>query len=482
MSSAPRPSPQLPEALRQLAADPRVTILRPGPPFPDARCVVYCMERAQRGRDNHALDLAVHAANALDLPLVVCFAGIATLPRPSLRHASFLHQGLPDIEADLAARNIAFLLYTGSPAPLLHSLRAALCVADEDHLREPARRRRSLAAQIDIPLWTVDANVIVPTRLIENAQYGAYTIRPRLRRLLPEYLVPYENPTAHRAWRRPRGLPAHPPRSMSLAAHARLNPGLDTTILPVEAWHGGPHGALRRLHHFIQNILPTYERARSRPELDGTSALSPYLHFGHIGPLTVALAVNAAADSTPALAPARDAFFNELIVWRELAVNFVRHTPRYDTPACAEPWAKKTIAAHARDQREHLYSLTQLEAARTHDDLWNAAQTQLLRHGWMHNVMRMYWAKKILEWTPTIATAVRYAIHLNDTYLLDGSDPNGYAGIAWAMLGKFDRAWADRPIFGKLRYMSGTSTGRKFDSKRYIAQMDALPTVRKGLR
>ena len=164
-----------------------------------------------------------------------------------------------------------------------------------------------------------------------------------------------------------------------------------------------------------------------------------------------------------------------MIAWRELAINFVKYSPdTYDTHEAAENWAKLSIAEHARDEREYLYTLPQLERAQTYDELWNAAQIQMVETGWMHNVMRMYWAKKILEWTPDIATAVKYAIYLNDKYQLDGRDPNGYSGIAWSMLGKFDRPWFDRPIFGKIRYMSGASTGRKFDSKLYIRQMNEL--------
>jgi deoxyribodipyrimidine photo-lyase len=185
----------------------------------------------------------------------------------------------------------------------------------------------------------------------------------------------------------------------------------------------------------------------------------------------IALAVEAAVKRDSTLRTARDSYMNELIVWRELAVNFVKYTPNYDTADCAESWAKVTIAAHARDERERLYSLVQLEGAKTHDELWNAAQIQMVEFGWMHNHLRMYWAKKILEWTPDAATAVKYCVHLNDKYFLDGRDPNGYAGIAWAVLGKFDRAWSERPVFGKIRYMSGASTGRKFDSKRYIRKM-----------
>jgi deoxyribodipyrimidine photo-lyase len=220
--------------------------------------------------------------------------------------------------------------------------------------------------------------------------------------------------------------------------------------------------------------LETYERDRNHPEVDGSSKMSPYLHFGHIGPLTIALAVQEAAKKRPKLKGAQESYFNELIVWRELAVNFVRYQPQYDSAGCADKWARETIAEHAKDEREVLYSRKQLEHGETYDELWNAAQMQMVKDGWMHNYLRMYWAKKILEWTPDIDTAMDWAIYLNDKYELDGRDPNGYAGVAWSMLGKFDRAWFDRPIFGKRRYMSGASTGKKFDSKSYIKMVRML--------
>jgi deoxyribodipyrimidine photo-lyase len=431
------------------------------------------MQRAQRGVDNHAVDLAVDVANFLGLPLVVYFAGISNFPHANLRHYVFLNQGLKDIEEDLAWRNIAFVMRRApheSHEKLLADVRAAFLIGDENPMRVPERWRKQLASRIRIPFWTADTDVVVPSKLIEKAQYGAYTIRPRLYRLLPEYLRPYRNLRAEYEWKRPAGFYAD-------SVHEDITRGwkeLDRSVGTVEAWHGGTHAALKRLKYFTGALLDEYEVKRNRPEVDGTSCLSPYLHFGHIGPVTVALAIEAAVKANPKLKSARDGYFNELIVWRELAVNFVRYTPNYDSPECAEDWAKKTIAEHARDEREHIYTLKQLESAETHDDLWNAGQMQMVRYGWMHNYVRMYWAKKILEWAPDIATAMKYCIHLNDKYFLDGRDPNGYAGIAWALLGKFDRAWGERAIFGKIRYMSGTSTGRKFDSKRYIEQMGLL--------
>jgi deoxyribodipyrimidine photo-lyase len=462
-----------PAELKRLADNARVTVRRGGAPDRNGKCVVYWMQRAQRGRDNHAVDLAVEVANALGLPLVVYFAGIANFPSANLRHYAFLNRGLADVEEDLAARNIAFVLRNApreSHEQLLRDVGAAFLVGDENPMRGPERWRRELAEKVRIPFWTVDADVVVPSKLIEKAQYGAYTIRPRLYRLLPEFLVAYANPKARCEWKRPRGFVADSPREDMTRGWTEL----DRSVEPVEAWVGGHAAAMKRLRHFVTKLLPNYERDRNRPEVNGTSALSPYLHFGHIGPVTIALAVDATAKKDASLQGARDGYYNELIAWRELAVNFVKYTPNYDSADCAEDWAKATIAEHVRDERERLYSLKELEAGETYDELWNAAQTQMVMHGWMHNYMRMYWAKKILEWTPDVKTAVKWAIYLNDKYFLDGRDPNGYAGIAWSMVGKFDRAWGERPVFGKIRYMSGASTGKKFDSKLYIEQMRAL--------
>jgi len=464
---------EMPEELRELALDPRVTVRRGGASAKDGKCVVYWMQRAQRGRDNHALDVAVDAANALGLPLMVYFAGIANFPHANLRHYAFLNRGLVDVEEDLAERGIAFVLRNApheSHEKLLQDVEAAMLIGDENPMRGPESWRREIATKIAIPFWTVDADVVVPSKLIERAQYGAYTIRPRMHRLLPDFLRAYRNQKAEHKWKKPKGFHADSPREDMTRGWSEL----DRTVEPVAAWIGGHHAAKKRLAHFITKLLKNYERDRNRPELDGTTMLSPYLHFGHIGPMTIALAVDAAAKKDSSLGDARDAFFNELIVWRELAVNFVKYTQHYDTAECAEDWAKKTIAEHAKDEREHLYSLAQLEHAETHDELWNAAQTQMTHFGWMHNVMRMYWAKKILEWSPDVGTAYKRAVHLNDKYFLDGRDPNGYAGVAWAIVGKFDRAWGERAVFGKIRYMSGASTGRKFDSKLYIEQMREL--------
>jgi len=327
-----------------------------------------------------------------------------------------------------------------------------------------------MAKTLRIPYWTVDADVIVPSKLLLKAQFSAGVARPRLYAALPEFLTEYVNPHSHIAWKKLRGLLVDDVREDITRGWANF----DRSVMPVEAWTGGRKAATKRLHTFCAEMLENYQRERNRPESDGTSKMSPYLHFGHIGPQTIALAVNTAVKKNPKLRAARDSYFNELIAWRELSVNFVRYQPEYDSPGCADNWAKLTIAEHDKDQREVLYKLPVLERGETYDELWNAGQLQMVRYGWMHNYLRMYWAKKILEWTPNVRIAMKVAIYLNDKYELDGRDPGGYAGIAWSMLGKFDRAWFDRPVFGKRRYMSGTSTGRKFDSKRYIEQVSGM--------
>jgi deoxyribodipyrimidine photo-lyase len=450
--------------LDRLSQDPRVTVRRAGSPDPNGKCVVYWMQRAQRGIDNPALNLAVEAANALGKPAVVFLAPVPFYPHANLRHYRFLAQGIPDIAEALAKRNVSFVLRRFPEHSLLKfcaEVRPALVVGDENPLRETEAWRRKAAEKLRVPFWTVDADVIVPSKLLEKKQYSAHIIRPRLQAQLPVSLIPPTNPSARISWKKPGDL-----HSLAPDVDITQNWPLDCSVSPVSKWRGGTKEALRLLDDFTRHKLHGYSLKRNKPELDGTSRLSPYLHFGHIGPITVALAVQQAD------APQADkaAFLDQLITWRELAVNLVRFHPDYDTFECGEPWAHRTLAQHSKDPRTILYTEQQLEHAETHDPLWNAAQRQMVDTGWMHNYVRMYWGKKILEWTPSPAEAFRIAVTLNDKYELDGRDPNGYAGIAWSIVGKFDRPWFEREIFGQIRYMSGASTGRKFDSRKYIAQ------------
>ena len=463
--------------INEWAASPRVTVRRPGLPDPDGRSVVYWMQRAQRASDNPALDVAIHAANALRLPVVAFFGLTPAYPHANRRHYAFLADGLPEIAKALQARGVGFVVrrHPGHDlARFCHDAGAALVIGDENPLREPEQWRRDAAARLRVPFWTVDADVIVPSVLLAKEQYAARTIRPRLRPLIPRFLESHAEPRARVAWRAARGTEGLPADEATVA-------GLDVDAAAgrVASFRGGPREARRALARFIRERLHGYAVGRNHPELDATSQLSPYLHFGHIGPREVAQAVRDAG----APREDRDAFLEEFIVRRELAVNFVRFNPRYDSLDGCEPWARRTLEAHAADRREPRYSLARLEAADTHDPLWNAAQAQMVETGWMHGYVRMYWAKKILEWTRDPAQAFAHAVLLNDRYQLDGRDPNGYTGIAWAVGGKHDRAWGpERPVYGTIRYMSYASTSRKFDCARYIRRVEESTgrSIRKG--
>jgi len=457
------------DPLEKLAQDPRVTVRRGGPANAEGRAVVYWMQRAQRAVDNPALETAIEAANLLKKPLVV-FAGIVRdYPNANLRSYTFFTQGLKVVARGLEHRGIGFVLRAwpdNDLAKFCEEVPPCLVVGDENPIREPEQWRQNYAQKLRVPFWTIDADVIVPSHLLLKEQYGARTIRPRINVLLDEFLVPVRKLKPRLRWK-----PAK--KIASLSADADLLEGLpiSRSVAPVASLHGGTDEGLKLLKSFIRGRLAGYDEGRNHPDRDHTSRLSPYLHFGHLGPHTVALAVKNAE------APARDreAFLEQMIVRRELAINFCRYNPHYDNLQCAEPWALRTLKEHARDEREYLYSERQLENAETHDPLWNAAQRQMVITGWMHGYLRMYWAKKILEWTRSAEEALAIAVRLNDRYELDGRDPNGYAGIAWAIAGKHDRAWGpERPVYGKIRYMSYPSTSRKFNSQAYITMVNEL--------
>ncbi len=462
----------LSSALQKLSENPRIQIRRPGAPVADGRCVVYWMQRAERAVDNPALDVAIAVGNELDLPVVVFFSAISNFPSANLRHYVFLNQGLRDIEEDLAERGIQFIVRRppeNSLEALLSEVGAAMVIGDENPCREPERWRRVLAHRLKIPYWTVDADVLVPSSLFPKHFFALHIFKPKLYAHVPTYLVKSPHIRPMREWKRPVNFASFDVRQDVTGGWTKL----DRSVRPVETFTGGTHAALKRLGEFVANDLAFYGELRNHPETAGTSRLSPYLHFGHLGPITIALAVEHAVQQGKASPEARDVFISEVIGWRELAVNFVKYVPDYDSIDCAEPWAQKTLRDHTRDKRDTVYTLEELERGETYDELWNASQRQMAHFGWMHNYMRMYWAKKILEWSPTPAAAFQRAVYLNDKYELDGRDPNGYAGIAWAIAGVHDRPWFDRPIFGTIRYMSGGSTGKKFDSKLYVRNVMA---------
>lgn len=457
--------PDIPQSISQLSSHPRIQVRSGAAPLPNARCVVYWMQRAQRIDDNPALDVAIEAANILGLPVVVYFSVISNYPNANLRHYHFMQQGLCDVEADSARRGVGFILRRhpdNSLEAFLEEVEAALLVGDENPCREPERWRKVLARRLNLPFWTVDADVVVPSTVFGRSFHLLHHFRPHLSREIPHFLVPHANLKPIQEWKPWKKFAHFSPRNDITEGFKSL----DRTIGPVDTFTGGAHAALRRLDSFLCEGLSTYTRERNLPERDGTSRLSPYLHFGHISPATIAFGVQRTVETGRISKESSEKFLDQVIGWRELSVLFVKYEPNYDNWECAEPWARKTLIEHAGDPRQH-YTFERLERGETDDDLWNAAQRQMVDTGWMHNYMRMYWAKKILEWAPDPARAFEWAVTLNDRYELDGRDPNGYAGIAWSIVGRHDRPWFNRPVFGLVRPMSGASLAKKFDSASY---------------
>jgi deoxyribodipyrimidine photo-lyase len=454
--------------LAELSNHPRVLVRRAGEPRKDAKCVVYWMQRAARIAGNPAVDLAIEAGNLLGLPVVVYFQVPPSYPNSNLRHYHFLQQGLRDVEADAAEHGLGFVLRRTVEHKLeefLEEVEAAMLIGDESPCREPERWRAVMARRVKLPYWTVDADVVVPSRVFNRTYVLLHHFRPHLKAELPKYLVAPKRVAPRHEWKPWKKL-----ASYSLAQDMTAGfKDFDRSVQPVDTFTGGSHAALKRLQTFVNHELKEYDTTRNHPEVMGTSRLSPFLHFGNIGPITIALAVEKAVEEKKASRAVADKYLDELIGWRELSVLFVRHEPNYDNWECAAPWARQTLTEHVKDEREH-YTLAKLERGETHDELWNAAQRQMVDTGWMHNYMRMYWGKKILEWAPDPARAFEWAVTLNDRYELDGREPNGYAGIAWAIVGRHDRPWFNRPVFGLVRPMSGASTAKKFDAERYIEQ------------
>jgi deoxyribodipyrimidine photo-lyase len=423
------------------------------PPPPDPKCVIYLMSRDQRTDDNHALLAAQRHALAGKLPLVVAFIVYPSVRGRAREHFSFLLDGLDDVAAALAAHEIPFVLRT-SLDHLVRDFAPAAIYVDFSPLRGPRALRARLADTAGVPVFEIDTHNIVPAWITsDKLEFAARTIRPKIHQHLSRFLVA---PPRLRKHPHPWSGPLH---SSALNSIRRdLLPSLPANGTVVAAVPGQV-AARAALKSFVAKRLDGYADNRNDPTVDGLSGLSPYFHFGQMATLRVALS-----------APDAEVLIEEMVVRKELSDNFCLYQPHYDSLAGAPAWAARTLAAHAGDPRPYVYTYQQFEAAETHDEAWNAAQRQMTRTGKMHGYMRMYWAKKILEWTPSPAVAIEYAIRLNDFYEIDGGDPNGYAGVMWSIAGVHDRPWFEREIFGQIRYMNSAGLRRKFKLPSYIAQ------------
>lgn len=436
----------------------------------DGEYVLYWMQQSQRTELNHALEYAVERANELKLPLLVVFGLMDDYPEANLRHYTFLLEGLRDVQNNLAKRGIQLVVRFGQPPRVALELaaKASLIVCDRGYLRHQREWRRQLAEQARCQVIQVESDVVVPVEVASNkAEYAARTIRPKIHKHLDTYLLGLDKiPVFKRS-------PALNVDSISLKdIDDVLNAlNIDRSVNPVSMLHrGGESAAKERFQLFLENSLSRYQENRNQPQTDDVSGMAMYLHFGHVSPIQLALL---ARDMETVVEENREAFLEELIVRRELSINFVQFTSGYDSFANLPDWCRRTLNSHRRDPRDFVYAPEQLENAETHDEYWNAAMKEMHYTGYMHNYMRMYWGKKILEWSAAPEEAYETILRLNNKYFLDGRDANSYGNAAW-IFGQHDRPWRERPIFGTVRYMSASGLERKCDIQGYVRKVEGL--------
>ena len=428
--------------------------------------ILYWMQRAQRIEDNWSLLYAKEFADKHNQPVIIVFNLFPSFLEATLRQFDFMLKGLAETAENAAKKKFPFYIFQGHPevtiTTFIEQNNIGALFTDFNPLKLISESKQKLIKKINIPVYEVDSQNIVPTWIASpKKEFGAYTLRPKIKKLLPEYL---ENiPTIK--------LQTISTPKLKFKDITVLNPKTaidhvktDTTVMPVKWLVPGAKAARKQLSDFVENHLPTYAKDRNDPNLNGTSHMSPYLHYGQISAQRIAYEISSLLGVPQ---ESKDAYLEELIVRRELADNFCHYCLDYDNFNGFHEWAQKTLNEHRFDRREYLYTQEQFEKAATHDPLWNAAQNQLTLEGKMHGFMRMYWAKKILEWTSSPDEAQAIAIYLNNKYELDGIDPNGYTGIAWSIGGIHDRAWNERPVFGKIRYMNYNGCKRKFEVKAY---------------
>jgi len=432
--------------------------------------VIYWMDRERRVQDNWALIAAFKTAEQAQVPLVIYYAIPDEFMSANLRTYDFMLKGLHESFQQAIDLNIGCLLEVCDPvaglSKLVDDLNASAVFTDFSPLKLPRLWRDNLAKELSVPLFEVDARNIVPCFLAsDKLEFGARTIRPKIHKLLPEFFDNF--PTLKSVLTKLDQSKFYDNFDL-LEVLNSLN--IDRSVKPVDTFLPGEKQAKKVLSEFISHKLVSYDSDRNDPNKDAISNLSPYLHFGQISSQRCVLDV----EHSDLPENFKEVFIEEIVVRRELADNFCNYCPDYDSIDCAWDWAKKSLNEHLHDKREYLYDYDDFEKALTHDPLWNAAQKEMVKTGKMHGFMRMYWAKKILEWTESPKQAFEIAITLNNKFELDGRDSNGYTGVAWSICGVHDRAWFERPVFGKIRYMNYNGCKRKFDVEAYIDKIKSL--------
>ena len=427
--------------------------------------VLYWMHRDHRINDNQGLAHAQELALGRGKQLMAAWFLADGYPGAKHRHYAFLLKGMAEVEQGLAKKSIPLLLYQGEPEEALPRMLAemspGLVVTDFDPLRIKQSWVELLVHAASCPVYEVDSRNLVPCRAVsDKKEYAARTIRPKIHRRLDEFLSPIPSIVTH-------------PHNQGLACPSRdwedllRSMKVDRSVGPVD-WESGEAAAHGYLERFLERGLKGYGQERNDPNHNAQSGLSPYLHFGMLSPKGAVLGALARRRLHP---ESVDNFIEELVVRRELADNFCLYEPLYDRVDGFPDWARKTLDKHRADPRPWSYQREELEQGLTHDPLWNAAQLEMRETGKMHGYLRMYWAKKILEWTESAEQAMALAVEFNDHWSLDGRDSNGYTGAAWSIGGVHDRPWKERPVFGTIRYMSYNGAKRKFDVARYVKRM-----------
>jgi len=414
--------------------------------------ILYWMQSAVRSRYNHALEYAIEESNRSKKPLYVIFLIHPVYQGVDARINKFFTEGLSDVSHALMDRGISFSVFSGDPVNSIVKAAedACLLVMDKGWTRNQRTWRSQVISEVSCKVAVIETNLIVPVTVASpKEEWSAGTLRPKLARVITKFLVPVTSNAVNYETASTDIFTDFKLSALNLEDNGQKG------LYHPERLKGGETFAGLQLEWFLSGVIDSYEKSRNDPTANASSRLSAYIHFGHISPLEVALRVLEKKSQAGA------AFLEQLIVRRELSHNFVCYNPYYDSFECLPGWAKKTLVRHSNDNREYTYCLEEFENAATHDRIWNAMQTEILRTGYLHGYLRMYWGKKILEWSRTPEEGYRIAVILNDRYQYDGRDPNGYAGVAWCF-GKHDRPWKERDIFGTVRYMNESGLKRKF--------------------
>lgn len=433
----------------------------------DRPYVFYWMQSSHRVEHNHALIYAINEANRLKKNLIV-YIGITDLyPQANLRHFKFMLEGLSEVRSQLSKMNIRFIVCKCSPEEGMIALgdKSALAVTDRGYMKHEINWRSKCAKLIDCKLVQIETNVIVPVETASfKEEYSAATLRRKLEKIKDDFTI-LQKEEEYIGNYVDEDLILEFSISDIWSALDELD--IDRSVREVDTFKGGTSKAKELLDYFLEEKFIYYGSKSNDPSFDCCSNLSPYLHFGQISPIYVYLKALNYEYSNPDYTDSRKSFLEELLVRRELAFNFVYYNPVYDSYDCLPDWAKKTLANHVGDDRPYTYFLEELENGLTHDEYWNAAQQELLKSGKMHGYMRMYWGKKVLEWSTSPTDAYNILLYLNNKYELDGRDPNGFAGVAWCF-GKHDRPWGERAVFGNVRCMVQSGLKRKFRMDKYL--------------